>query len=153
PVICRPPRYPTGLAKPSRLKDRTMPNTKAPEQSSDATSSNQHHQNLSDAIDCEQSIFMLDLAARTAAFSQAVTLIFDIVEASEAYRNNPNHTNTAALALSVPDCKLLKTFTIDTATLLAEHALQEAESINTHTTTLKKARKAALNKAAQACND
>ncbi|MGS0744333.1 hypothetical protein ACVBEF_21375, partial [Glaciimonas sp. GG7] len=62
-----------------------MPNTKAPEQSSNSTSSNPNHQKLSDAIDCEQTIFMLDLAARTTAFSQAITLFLNIIEASEAY--------------------------------------------------------------------
>ncbi|MGS0744303.1 hypothetical protein ACVBEF_21220, partial [Glaciimonas sp. GG7] len=91
-----------------------MPNTKAPEQSSDATSPNQNHQKLSDAIDCEQSIFMLDFATRTAAFSQAFTLFINIIEANEAYQSNPNPANTAALALSVTDCEVLKTFAIDT---------------------------------------
>ncbi|MGS0744176.1 hypothetical protein ACVBEF_20540, partial [Glaciimonas sp. GG7] len=62
-----------------------MPNTKAPEQSQSSPPPNPKHQKFSDAIDCEQTIFMLDLAARTAAFSQAITLFLNIIEASEAY--------------------------------------------------------------------
>ncbi|MGS0744319.1 hypothetical protein ACVBEF_21300, partial [Glaciimonas sp. GG7] len=84
-------------------------------------------------------------------FSQAITLFLNIIEASEAYRSNPNPANATALALSTADCEILKTFTIDTAALHAEQALQEAESINNHITTLRKARKAALDEAAQAC--
>ncbi|MGS0744315.1 hypothetical protein ACVBEF_21280, partial [Glaciimonas sp. GG7] len=106
-----------------------------------------------DAIDIEQSLYLHDFATRCAAFSQAIIICLNLQESNETYRSNPNPANAAALALSVADCAALKAFAVEATALLGEHAIGETEWVNTQIQTLRKARKAALNEAAQACND
>ena len=123
-----------------------MPNTNASKQ-------NPKHQKLSDAIDTERYIFMLDFAARSGAFSKAFTLFLNILEANAAYRSSPKPGSAESLALSDADCEVLTTFAIDAAALLAGHAIVETEWIDGHVRTLRKARKAAVNEAAQDCDE
>ena len=115
------------------------------------TTTNPKHQKLSDAIDTEQYIYLLDFIARTAAFTQGLTVCLNLQETNEAYRSNPSNTNAHALALSIADCAALKTLAVEATALLGEHAISETEWVNTHIRTLRKARKAALDEAAQAC--
>ncbi|MGS0744305.1 hypothetical protein ACVBEF_21230, partial [Glaciimonas sp. GG7] len=86
---------------------------------------NAKHQNLSDAIDTEQYIYLHDFATRCAAFSQAITVCLNLQETNEAYRSNPSNTNAHALALSVADCAALKAFAVEATALLGEHAIGE----------------------------
>ncbi|MGS0740225.1 hypothetical protein ACVBEF_20730 [Glaciimonas sp. GG7] len=126
-----------------------MPNTNASQ-----TSPHAAQQTLSDAIDCEQQLFIMEHDARSANLSKAIAIIFNLIEANDAYRSpsHPSFGDASKLPMNIDDDTALKAFMLDAIKLSGEYALQQIEWLEEHQRTLRKARKAAVEDAARACS-
>ncbi|MGS0742315.1 hypothetical protein ACVBEF_10845 [Glaciimonas sp. GG7] len=130
-----------------------MPNTNA--SASSSPSENPAHQKLSDAIDREQQMLMMDCIERSDKFAGGLGVCLDIIEANQTYPANPDHNNPEADALAIDtNARIkLKAFALDAIALFGEHLIETTTALNEHSSTLRKARKSALKQATKECEE
>ncbi|MGS0742165.1 hypothetical protein ACVBEF_10075 [Glaciimonas sp. GG7] len=130
-----------------------MPNTNASPSSS--PSENPAHEKLSDAIDREQQMLMMDCIERSDKFAGGLGVCLDIFEVNETYATNPDRNTPEADALAIDtNARIkLKAFALDAIALFGEHLIEATAALDEHSSTLRKARKAALKQATKGCEE